>query len=62
MCVSAELLKLGGEKVLQWLVHLVRVVWEEEKVPKDWLKQVTIPLHKKGCNRDCDILQGHHIA
>ena len=26
--IPVELLKLGGEKVLQWLLHLVRVVWE----------------------------------
>ena len=28
--ISAELLKLGGVKMMQWLVHLVEIVWEEE--------------------------------
>ena len=46
--ISAELLKLGGKKVLQWLLHLAHVIWEEQKVPKDWLKQLTVPLHRKG--------------
>ena len=26
--ISAELLKLGSEKIMQWLTHLARIVWE----------------------------------
>ena len=33
--ISAELLKLGGENVVQWLLHLAGVIWEEEKVLED---------------------------
>ena len=51
---SAELLKLGREKVVQWLLHLARVIWEEEKVPEDLLKQLKVPLHKKGSLKECD--------
>ena len=29
--ISAELLKPGGEKVVQWLSHLAQIVWEEER-------------------------------
>ena len=28
--ISAELLKLGGVKMMQWLVQLAEIVWEEE--------------------------------
>ena len=45
--ISAELLKLVGETVVQWLSHLAISVWESEKVPEDWVRQLTIPLHKK---------------
>ena len=45
--ISAELLKLGGDTVVRWLLHLATVVWEEEKVPEDCMKQLTIPLHKR---------------
>ena len=37
--ISAELLKLEGKKVVQWLTYLARIVWEKEKVPEDWVKQ-----------------------
>ena len=52
--ITAELLKLGGDVVVQWLLNLVSVVWQEESVPEDWTKQLTIPLHKKGSFQDCD--------
>ena len=56
--ISTELLKLGGEKVLQWLLHLAHIIWEEEKVPEDWLKSWTVPLHKKGSLKKCVIYSG----
>ena len=52
--ISAELLKLGGDTVVQWLLHLATAAWEEERVPEDWVKQLTIPLHKKGSAQDYD--------
>ena len=56
--ITAELLKLGGDVVVQWLLNLVSVVWQEESVPEDWTKQLTIPLHKKGSFQDCDNYRG----
>ena len=56
--ISAELLKLCGEKVVQWLVHLAQAVLEEKKVPKDWVKQLTVPLYKKGSLQDCNNYMG----
>ena len=51
--IPAELLKLGDEMVVQWLTELVTRVWDSEDVTSDWLKQVTIPLHKKGAFDRC---------
>ena len=44
--ISAEVLRLGGESVVEWLKHLADCVWREEAVPKDWKKSLLIPLHK----------------
>ena len=53
--ILAELLKLGGEVVVQRLLHLV---WNSETMPEDWLRQLTIPLHKKGSALECDNYRG----
>ena len=56
--IPVELLKLGGDTVVQRLLSLASVVWEQEKVPEDWTKQLDIPLHKKGSFQDCDNYRG----
>ena len=56
--ISAEILRLGGESVVQWLKHLADRVWSEEAVPKDWKKSLVVPLHKKGTRSVCDNYRG----
>ena len=56
--ITAELLKLGGGEMVQSLAHLATLVWESETVPADWLKQLTVLLHKKGPTKDCDNYRG----
>ena len=55
--ISLQLLRLG-EKIVPWLVHLVWIILENEKVLQDWVKKLTIPLHKKGTFHDCDNFRG----
>ena len=54
MGMKSKLLKLSGEAVVQCLAHLTSLVWESKTVPEDWLRQLAIPLHKKGPIQDCD--------
>ena len=56
--VSAELLKLGGEESVRWLKAIADCIWREESVPRDWRKQLLIPLHKKGSRSICDNYRG----
>ena len=58
--ITAELLKLGEETVVQWLAmaKLAAGIWQSEAVPEDWVKQLTIPLHKKGAHNHCDNFRG----
>ena len=56
--ITAELLKLGKETVVQWLTRLAASIWHSETVLEDWVKQLTIPLHKKGAHNHCDNFRG----
>ena len=42
--ITAEMLKLGGKSIVQWLIHLLRRICHSEEVPEDWLKQIVVPL------------------
>ena len=54
VCVEAE----RRELVVQWLVDLASITWEEEEVPDDWVKQLTVPMHKKGSSKVCGNYRG----
>ena len=45
--ITAEILRLGLESLVQWLKHLADHEWSEEAVHKDWKKSLLIPLHRK---------------
>ncbi|KAL4154026.1 hypothetical protein QTP88_001859 [Uroleucon formosanum] len=57
-CVQAELLKKGGENVIQWIWQVIRIVWTTEKLPDDWKVAVVCPIHKKGDKQDCNNYRG----
>ncbi len=34
--ITAEMLKYGGEIVVDWMVWICNLAWEQSKVPEDW--------------------------
>jgi hypothetical protein len=46
--ISAELLKFGDQRLKQWPRHIFSSIWIKEEIPKERLKGITCPLHKKG--------------
>ena len=52
--IPAELLKAGGEAVLQEMAAVFRKVWKTCEIPPDWRKGIIIPIFKgKGDRREC---------
>ena len=45
--VSIDMVKAGGEECLTWMTELMKAVWEEENIPKDWSKSLVVPIFKK---------------
>ena len=55
--VSIDMLREGGEECLFWMLDLLKVVWDKEKIPEDWRKSLIAPIFKK----NGDILEcGNH--
>ena len=40
------------------MTQLAASIWHSESVPENWVKQLTIPLHKKGAHEHCDKFRG----
>ena len=60
--ITAELLKLGEKTVVQWFPKLAASMYGSKAGLEDWVKQPTIPLHKKGAHNHCDNFRGIAFA
>jgi len=56
--VNAEMLKGGGEVVLEHLHSLIGRIWREEEVPDDWRRSEIKVLFKKGDRKECKNYRG----
>ena len=52
--VFGEMLRSGGELLVNRMHGLILKVWRQEHVPEDWRDAVVIPLFKKGDRKVCD--------
>ena len=46
--LPVELLKLGGDSVVEALHRIIKCVWTTGKWPEDWTQSTFVPLYKKG--------------
>ncbi len=52
--ITAEMLKYGGEIIVDWMVWICNLAWEQSKVPQDWRKAIVVPFYKgKGNREEC---------
>ena len=57
--ITSEMLKYGGEALLEWLTRVCRVCVSEGKVQNDWVRAILVPLYKgKGDRNDCKNYRG----
>ena len=53
--ICAELVKYGGDKLIQLIYESIKDVRRQEVMPKEWTMTVICPIHKKGDKTDCQI-------
>ena len=51
--IVPEMLKAGGEVVIEWMTEVFNMVWNEGMAPSDWRNAVIVPVYKKGSRLDC---------
>ena len=57
--VTAEMLKAGGETVVEWLHWICCLAWEQGVVPDEWVMAIIVPIYKgKGCRSECSSYRG----
>ncbi len=57
--ITAEMLKYGGDAVVEWMLLICECAWKGGKVPNDWKKAITVPLYKgKGSRSECSSYRG----
>ena len=44
--ITGEVIKCGGDRVVDWIWRLCNVAFESGAVPEDWRSAVIIPLYK----------------
>ena len=56
--IHPELIKYGGNKLLNRMYELVRQIWEEERIPEEWKEIIIVPIHKRGDRDRCENYRG----
>jgi hypothetical protein len=45
--LTTDMIKAARPIGTQWLYHVLKRIWTENKIPKDWYKRTIIPICKK---------------
>jgi hypothetical protein len=52
--ILTELIQAGGKILLSAIHKLINSVWNKDELPDQWKESITVPVHKKGDNTDCN--------
>ena len=56
--IHPELVKYGGNNLLNRMYELVRQIWEEERIREKWKETIMVPIHKTGDRDRCENYRG----
>ena len=57
--ITAEMLKSGGDAVVDWMHVICNLAWKQGKVPNDWVRAIIVPIYKgKGSREMCGNYRG----
>ena len=57
--ITSEMLKYGGESIIEWLTRVCMVCLVKGEVPLDWRRAIVVPFYKgKGDRKECKNYRG----
>ena len=56
--ITAEMMKAGGETIVQWTCGLCNQIWDSGIIPVDWKGGVMVCFPKTGNLSECDNWRG----
>jgi len=56
--INMELIKHGGDAIMEYIFMLIKKIWKEERMPADFEVGQIITLHKKGSQQECRNYRG----
>ncbi len=57
--ITKEMLKYGGDVMVEWMLLIWGRAWKKGEVPDDWKKAIIVPLYKgKGRRSECSSYRG----
>jgi hypothetical protein len=59
--ITAEKLQAGGDIVLEEMYKICQAVWEEEDIPKEWTKSISVAIPKKEISPNVLITEICHL-
>jgi len=51
--IHPELIKYRGNKLLNRIYELVKLIWEEKGISEEWKETIIVPIYKKGDRDRC---------
>ena len=52
--ITGEMIKHGGDIIIQEMHQLCNAIWKEGRTPAEWKKSILVVLHKKGSALECN--------
>lgn len=56
--IQAEILKRVGKETITRIHEIIELIWENERLPKDWNILLICSIHKKNDPQDCKNYRG----
>jgi len=60
--IPIELIKSGGQKLLEMITILLNKIINRGKVPEEWKVAIVTSIHKKGDKRKCENYRGISVT